>query len=334
MDNFLIARVRLTGWYLIIVLLVSTVFSTIIYTDLATELNRSFETVSLSIQTQPFVPGRNVLMDKLYQDLEKAKRVVFLRLLVVNGFIVLATGIAGYILAGKSLKPIEEAVKKQKQFIADASHELKTPLTVLRSETEVALKQKMITTKQSKHILKSNLEEVIKMQNLTNYLLLLSRYSETNSNLKFETVDLKKTIINTIAKHKSQLKSKKIRLETDISDIKINANETSISELISILLDNAIKYSPNNKKIIINAKQKRGNILITITDHGMGIRQSDIPYIFNRFYRSDISRNSDGHGLGLAIAKSIVDMHHGTIEVDSKIGKVTSFRVVLPKGVI
>lgn len=331
MDNLKIARLRLTGWYLLIVFLVVSIFSLLIFQDLANELSRGYKAIELSIQTQPISPGRTIFLTRLFEELENAKRLVLVRLVVVDSFILTTSGILAFFLAGKSLKPIGESMKKQKQFISDASHELKTPLTIMRSEIDVALMQKNISSKEAKQILKSNLDEVVKMQNLTNYLLSLGKYGDIKGPVNKKVVDLKNIIEHIAKRYSKKIKAKGLILELQIQSIKVAVVPESISELISILLDNAIKYTPSGKITIIT-RQNRKSVTIEVIDQGVGIEPKDIDNVFNRFYRADSSRNSTGFGLGLSIAKSIAEAHDGEICVKSKPKKGSKFIVTLPKG--
>jgi signal transduction histidine kinase len=133
-----------------------------------------------------------------------------------------------------------------------------------------------------------------------------------------------------LRKQKKIAKAKQIKIANNIKDTKINGVEDRLTEVFVILLDNAIKYSPKNGKVEIESKKENRRIKISIIDHGMGISEKDLPYIFDRFYRSDKSRSEKGYGLGLSIAKKIVESHNGSISVKSEIGKQTTFIVNLP----
>jgi signal transduction histidine kinase len=254
-------------------------------------------------------------------------------LVVVDAFIIVASGIASYFLAGKSLAPIEHAMSEQKRFVSDASHELRTPLTSIKTEIEVALRDSKLSIKEARSRLQSNLEEVDKMQSLTNYLLSLNRYENGDIELSKSPVDLAKVVDKVSRKYKTVVKDKGISVSQELLGVSIYANETAISELVSILLDNAIKYTPNGGSIRLETRGFRGHATFTISDTGIGIKKSEIPYIFNRFYRADTSRttiNADGYGLGLSIAKSIVNLHGGKIKVTSAPGSGTKFYITLP----
>lgn len=328
------ARIRLTILYIVIVALVSVIFSSIIYRDITLELQHSYQRAEVKLSETPaiFVPNRTAVLTFLADDLERAKHIVRIRLLIVNTIIIAASGIAAYFLAGKTLRPLEEAVEEQKRFVSDASHELRTPLTVMKSEIEVSLRDKNITAKESKQLLKSNLEEVDKMQKLTNYLLALNRYESGNAKLSKNKINIAEVAENVVEHYKKAAKLKGISLTSNSKEVFAYVNETSIEELISILIDNAIKYTPEKGRVEITIAMRKRQPIIKVADTGIGIKASEIPYIFNRFYRADNSRSknqTDGYGLGLAIAKSIVELHSGSIDVQSSPNRGTTFTIIL-----
>ena len=328
------ARIRLTGLYIIIVTFVGIIFSSIIYRDFVMELHKNYAAAEYRLHNQITIspPRRAVVISLLAEDFEKSKKIVFLRLLAINGFVISVSGIAAYFLAGKTLQPIELAVEDQKRFVSDASHELRTPLTSMKSEIEVALRDKKMTVKDNKKLLSSNLEEVDKMQKLTNYLLALNRYESGNFKLTKEKINIANLAEKIIKNNQKKAEKRAIQLTSKLKEANIYANQTSIEELISILIDNAIKYTPPKGKIKVTVKTLKRNTVIEIADNGIGIKASEIPYIFNRFYRADSARSkhtTEGYGLGLSIAKSIVDLHHSQICVKSTPGIGTTFTVTL-----
>lgn len=330
------ARLRLTFWYLFIIALISLSFSTIIYRDVANELERGFTIAeqrlrALSIPSTPKYKVKLLLED----ELNAAKHVVLLRLFIINGFILITAGLGGYFLAGKTLQPIETMVNDQKRFVADASHELRTPLTSIKTEIEVALREKKLNTKSLQQLLKSNLEEIDKMKKFTDYLLSLSRYEVQGKDLLMERVNLKEIIEEAQKVNSILAKGKHILIDLELEKVEIKGNKASLVELISIFINNAVKYSEKGKSINIRLRKERRNVIIIFKDEGIGIPKQDIPHIFDRFYRADISRNketTDGFGLGLSIARSIVDAHKGEIKVDSKMNEGSTFTIILPQS--
>jgi signal transduction histidine kinase len=267
------------------------------------------------------------------QILEELKTQIALRLLVIDLIIITGAGVAGYFLAGRTLRPIEKMVEDQKRFVSDASHELRTPLTALKTEIEVALRSNKLDQKTAKEILKSNLEEVDKMQKLSNYLLSLNKYQNGKVKMAIEKVRLNDVVKRAIGKNKSAADEKKIIFETDLKEVIVGGDSVNLEELLIIFLDNAIKYSHKNGKIIITTRKDQNWAKITIKDFGMGIASADLSHIFDRFYRSEESRtktSASGFGLGLSIANEIVKQYGGRIDVKSKKDEGSIFSIFLP----
>lgn len=354
------ARIKLTGWYLLMLMTVSILFSITVYNVLTYELDRGIRMQVLRLSPTEFgatvsselrkTPGKNSIqtfplfdthMTVLRERTPSIDASVFTnireriirQLIVINTAILILSGCLAYILAGKTLRPIEKAHEEQKRFIADASHELRTPLTSLRTEIEVALRNTNLSTQQARDVLASNLEDVERMQYLSNALLSLHHYQEKKKRIHTE-VDLY-SIISTAVKYVlPSAKAKQISITTPKKHISVLGNHEGLTELVMILLDNAVKYNPNRTKITIHIEEKPHTAIVTITDTGIGISKQHLPYIFNRFFRVDTSRSTQhttGYGLGLSIAKSIVEAHNGKIEVKSSVGKGTSFTLTLVK---
>ncbi|MEW5857641.1 MAG: HAMP domain-containing sensor histidine kinase [Cyanobacteriota bacterium] len=164
-------------------------------------------------------------------------------------------------------------------------------------------------------------------------LLRLASYQKPNNQVRFETVSLASIIERSIQRVKPQVIKKKIALKDESQNFEFEADQYALSDLLVILLDNAIKYSQKGKSVTITSKKTDGSILITVSDQGIGISEKDLPHIFDRFWRADLARSKDetsGFGLGLSIAKKIVESHRGDITVESRLGKGSNFTVRLP----
>ncbi|MCX6794265.1 MAG: HAMP domain-containing sensor histidine kinase [Candidatus Gottesmanbacteria bacterium] len=328
------ARIKLTAWYLLIIMLVSVSFSVAMYRVLTSELDRLERVERVRIEHR--LPGGNLIF--LDPDLlEETKSRVKLILILINLIILAGSAYAGYILAGRTLNPIAEMVDEQNRFITDASHELRTPLTSLKSEIEVNLRDPDISLDQAKSLLKSNLEEVNSLQVLSDGLIRLTQYSTRGGSAlggqKGQDVSLEVDAKEAIRKVTNAAKEKKITIANDIHNTNLQGNRTALTELLVIFLDNAIKYSQKQKTIHLTGRKSDGKIIIEITDQGFGIDEKDIPHLFDRFYRADKSRTKTGipgYGLGLSIARQIIDQHNGTIRVHSELKKGTTFTVELP----
>ncbi|MDY4145534.1 MAG: HAMP domain-containing sensor histidine kinase [Bacilli bacterium] len=225
------------------------------------------------------------------------------------------------------LKPISESYEKQKHFITDASHELKTPLTVIDAsadvlEMEVGENEWITSIK----------DQVTRLTKLTEDLLMLSRMNETNRVI-FTDFSLSEVLEDSIKRFESVAISQGKTIETNIpNNISYNGEINMISQLFSILLDNALKYT-NEKgliKVSLSETEKNKKIVFYNTCENIEIGNHD--YLLERFYRKDSSRNSNtgGHGIGLSIAKSIIDNHKGKINIKSDDGKSITITITLP----
>ena len=252
-------------------------------------------------------------------------------LFYLNLIILAASGVIGYYWARQTLEPLEKAMELQGQFAADASHELRTPLAAMRSEIEVTLRGKQISEKESRALLASNLEEIAKLEGLAGGLLQLARLESAFS--ETEAVAINQIVTNAIKSLSAQAKTLKTTIEHTGSSFTVNGDKDSLVQAITILLDNALKYGKTGGKITVTTKTAAHRGLIIVADDGPGISADDLPHVFERFWRASASRSknhADGFGLGLAIAKEIVNLHHGDIRADSVGGQGARFTVELP----
>lgn len=332
------AYLKLTIYYVAIIMLLSVVFSVAIYQISSNEINRGLGRGMRSFGELPQQgfsgppPNQNI-QNIIKAQLQESQAKLKNELVYLNILILIISSLGSYFLAKKTLKPVKEMVESQNRFTADASHELKTPLAAMRTEIEVCLRDKKFDFNNAKKLLDSNLEEITKLELLSNTLLNLARYQE-QVKLDFSEISLEEIIVEAFEKVENKAKNKQIVFKNKLKNILINSNRQSLVELFVILIDNAIKYSPKNSEININISEEKNKAKVSIKDHGVGIKASDLPYIFNRFYRADQSRNKekvDGYGLGLSIAKEIVGLHNGEIKVASMIGKGSKFSVIFRK---
>ncbi len=323
------ARVKLTLCYLLIIMLVSVAFSTVIYRTISGEIERFSRLQRFRFERQVIPPPPEFEPELIMET----KQRVLVVLVLINSSILFFSGVLGYILAGQTLKPIQEMVKQQHQFISDSSHELRTPITALKSVTEVALRDKQLSIKTAKAALRDTLFEINQLQSLSERLLLVSQEGALPQD-KLHLVSLADEVKQAINSIMPLAKQKQIKIEANLKTKKrVRVFGDSLSQLISILLENAVQYSNKKSHIEVSVRVISGTARIAVKDQGQGISAEDLPRIFDRFYRADTSRETrkdQGFGLGLSIAQNIAQRHHWRINVQSQLKKGSTFTLELP----
>ena len=237
-------------------------------------------------------------------------------------------------LTNKSIEPIKEGFEKQKQFIADASHELKTPLAIIKTNSSLLIENENDTIRNQKKWINYINSQTDRMSTLINEMLSLAKLDvQENNIINLVPINISKTIENMVLSFEAILFENGIELESNISNnITINGELENIKKLLSILIDNAVKHTNKNGKITISLQVENNKAKLKVKNTGEGIPKEYLEKIFERFYRIDNSRarETGGYGLGLSIAKSIVEQHHGKIYAKSTINKDTTFIVELP----
>lgn len=300
------------------------------------------------IISMPLVGSENVL---IYQDSEVKVREVIaisnvdsevgllknLFIIIMGSMVVGMAGIvlAGYFLARRAMIPIQNAWNKQQQFVADASHELRSPLTVIKSNAELMLRHPDHYVEEESTRITNIIRESIRMTRLVSGLLTLARSDANQSELQLVSVRIDDVIEEVTSQFRELSEIQGIRFTAVIqNNIVLRADKERLHQLLVILLDNAIKYTPAGGSICLSCHIEDDNIVLAVEDTGYGIATEDMPYIFDRFFRGDKARSrGGGTGLGLAIAKWIVEKHGGKIKVEGQLGKGTSFIVTIPNKV-
>jgi heavy metal sensor kinase len=225
---------------------------------------------------------------------------------------------------------LDEAFTSQRQFMEDISHELKTPLSVLKGELEVALKR-IRSAQEYETTLHSSLEEVNHLAGIVENLLTLARFDAKTTTLQAASVDLNLLIKDTLEAISVLAVQKNVTLQLKgdhVADVLADKNQ--LKRMVLNILDNAIKYTPPGGTISVDLRRQKDSADIDITDTGIGIPENELPHIFDRFYRVDKSRSSIGFGLGLSIAQSIAMAHGGRIYVKNNVPQGTIFTISLP----
>ncbi|OOM75356.1 alkaline phosphatase synthesis sensor protein PhoR [Clostridium puniceum] len=233
-------------------------------------------------------------------------------------------------LANWAVKPIKRSWEQQRQFVADASHELKTPLTVILANADIVLSHKEDTINNQIKWINYIKTEGERMTSLVNDLLFLAKTADNKNEVIFSILNFSDIIWNCVLPFESVAFEEDKTIDSEITpDIFINGDGNRLKQLIFILIDNAIKYSSEKGNININLTKTQDKLLLSVNNTGEPIPEEKILHLFDRFYRADESRarKKDGYGLGLAIAKTIVDTHHGKIIVKSSKAEGTTFSV-------
>lgn len=318
-------HLRLAGTYLAIIMAMSIVFSGIMYGTAAQQLEHQ----------RPGEFSRIIApTDDIYQQLQTkvqdSEVALALQLVGINLVMLILGALISYLLAERALEPIESNMRAQDRFISDASHELRTPITAIKTANEVALKDKKLSLGDAKEVIAQNVTDTVRLQALASSLLDLVKEQP----LKKTSTHLAHIVNGALTDVVPQAQAKDITIDDMTTDALILVDEPKLVRVLVILLDNAIKYSPEHATVRIASTIRGSKQLIKVIDSGVGMSEVVQAKVFERFYRSDESRNSlhtDGYGLGLAIADQIVREHGGSITVESHEGEGSTFTVSLPK---
>lgn len=318
---------RLTLWYMAILMAISLLFSVLLYRVASDELNRALGPRGGNMRI--FINNDSVI-DLREQMVRESNQRLITNLVLFNIIVLAGGGVLAYVLARRTLQPVEAALDAQSRFSSDAAHELRTPLAVMQSEIEVGLRDNKSTKAEYRNILMSALDEVARMKTLTERLLLLARHEA----LDITVVDTSEVAIEALNRMIPLAGQKHISIENLVGSHSVKADRDSFVDVVTILLENAIKYSGAQSKITMSSKSHQQKVFLTIKDEGVGIAEHDQARIFDRFYRADTSRSKqhvEGFGLGLSIARRLLENQQGSISVKSSEGKGSSFTISLPK---
>jgi len=276
------------------------------------------------------------------QDVHDALWLILRNMLIVGIFVLGVLALISYYFASRAIRPVEESIRRQRRFVSDASHELKTPLAIINSNAEAIMADKAATVESQQKWLDRIGEESDRMNTLIDSMLQLAR-SEESSGGESLPADISEAAEKEINRVEAILFEKGISLtfKKSVSKAIARCDAERIRQAILILLDNAVKYTENGGKVLVETGCSRNMVFVRVSNTGSGIPKEDLSRIFDRFYRVDKSRNSSpspqaeagvgqsGYGLGLAIAKNIVERDRGRIRVDAEEGTVT-FTIELP----
>ena len=295
--------------------------------DTADEILLNFSSTGYYEDYRYRITDNNDTVIALDRSLEmESLRALLLLISLISVFFVIAITILFYFFSKRVVRPFEENAKMQKQFITDASHELKTPLAIISANAEV------LAYKDGENEWINNItEQVDRIGGLINELLTLNRLEEIDQNIDIRPVDLSEIARNACADFEEVFRSKNAVIQTDIEEnVIINANPDQMKRLFSVLVENASKYVSENGSFSLKLKKEFRSTVLTVFNTCEIDSSVDYKYLFDRFYRPDLSRTSQtgGHGIGLSIAKRIAILHNGSIEAVPGNGGLT-FNVAL-----
>jgi len=300
------------------------------------EVNNKVESLKLKayttkIKNMPLF----ITVARKYDEVKDSLNLVLISFLSVTPFILLFIIYISYKLSTQMVKRIEESYKKLKEFTENASHELKTPLSTIKANIDVALSKNIDDIEYYRKKLNIINSSVERMTNIIKRMFFISKIERDIIEDKKEKVNLKNLLIDLKDKFIDLANKKSISIELNISDeIEIYTNHSILEEILSIILENGIEFNKENGYVIIEVKSDNDNVYISIEDSGIGIAKEDLPYIFDRFYRGEKSRSreSGGAGLGLSIAYELSKKIYAKLSVESEENKGTKFTIILKKN--
>lgn len=282
------------------------------------------------LTTRILTPSGDVYLQagRSLADQEAILRRSLAGMFILSAVIVILLGLGSWLLAGRSLVPAQEAWEKQQAFIANASHELRTPLTLLRASAEVA-QRKLGPASPGNPLLDDVLREADHMAGLVEDLLLLSRLDAGSVPLEAEPVNVDDLLKDVVAPVERLALDRGLRLELNATPTCALGDRARLRQVVLILLDNALRHVPAGGWIRVACNQEGRTATIAVSDNGTGILPEHLPHVFERFYTGDPG-DSAGSGLGLSIARSLVQEMHGEIRLESRPEAGTRVTVILP----
>src|SRR6184192_468230 len=243
-------------------------------------------------------------------------------------------GASGVVALFHDISRLKQVDAIRRDFVANVSHELRTPLSIFHGNLETLLEAGDLDEKETRHIYEVMKRHSDRLNLLVTDLLSLARLESKEANLQLAEIKLRDFLEAVARDWAKRLTGKNLRLDLQVPEgfPTLRADERRLEEVVHNLLDNAVKYSPQNGRILIQAGAPDQEVVLSVSDEGIGIAAADLPRIFERFYRADRARSRKlaGTGLGLSIVKHIAQLHGGRVEAESVLGQGTTIRVILP----
>jgi len=251
-------------------------------------------------------------------------------MIITGGLVTLLFGAAAWLLAGRTIKPSQQAMEKQQTFVANASHELRAPLTLIHAGVELGLRK--ATDNEQRELLNDVLVDADYMKKLIEDLLLLSRLDAHSLKIDVEKIHLSEFIPDLTRQMSRLAENQNIVIDNKLTPAIVKADPVRLKQVLLVVLDNALRNSPDGGSIQIESIVQKSNCIITVTDHGQGISKKDLQKVFERFFKADdhSSQEYRGSGLGLSIARGLIEAQKGHINLTSARGKGTTVTITLP----
>ena len=319
--------------YFAILFFIVALFSSLVISIQNSQFNR-FDKVKYYInKSDSPPPAKSIAYEQLAEVdavINEIKSENLKNILLLDALLLFMASFLAYYLSGRTLEPILDTLNKQKRFVSDASHELKTPLTTIRTEAEVLNRSKNSSLEEYKEFTANTIQDIDKLNELVIYLLDAARFEDGKIEINKSEVNIKKVVEDVLKKFELRIKEKSLQLSVyndQLKNPKVQSDKVLLEKLITIFIDNAIKYNKENGELKITLEREKATkkVLLKIKDTGVGIHPDDLPRIFDRFYRASEDRNEKGFGLGLSIAQSLARELDIDVEVDSTMGEGTEF---------
>jgi len=305
-DVFARASFRLAALFAVIVVLLILVSGLVLYRSVSTDLQNAIANKTTSRETE---------QERVNQSVSRLR----LQLVVIDGLAILAVGGAGLWYARRTLRPIRETYAAQKRFIADASHELRTPLAIMQAEFEVSLRGDH-ADEAARPVLESGLEEVGRMSAIVDDLLMLSRIDAHQEELAFKDLDVGTLARTAVEPLRALAERGGVGLTVEAPDgtATVSGDAAHLERAVRNVVKNAVEVSPHGGTVTVRVAAENGQALVSVADEGPGMTASQAEHVFDRFYRADVARSSEGgSGLGLTIVAWTVRAHGGETTVAS-----------------
>ena len=327
-DPFFRARWKLTLLYVALITAVVVLLSTTLYAVHGNQLREEGGREIEGVRTEGGHPTIEPLLDRSLELLGRS-------IILLDAFTIVIAGGLSFWLADRTLRPIRDSVRGEQRFFASAAHDLRTPLAVMRTEIEVALRNPTTSTEEARGVLVSSLQELGRMTTLVEELLLLGTHNQglDGNRRTQDPQDLADLVATTAGRFQGRASAKQVSLMVDAAEpVVVNVDASRLERALANVIENSLKFTPAGGTVRIALQVSRAHADVVVTDTGIGIQATDLAQVTEPFYRADTSRSTPGSGLGLAIVRQVMSEHGGMLEISSYPGQGTRVRLRLRRA--